>query len=288
MTTVEQLSRQIDEFRSIDLRAKSYAEIQEEIYRAFSINGLNLFTPFINTIPAGTRFYRVRVLAEDDRRPPFKGMNVWSDVWNPPAQYVTKLGRLNKIGESLLYVTPIRCDIPITELKIQQESMFSMIVYEAREQINVSQIGLYSDTSVYSPEENIKLRLISNFLFDEFSRTVNQGDECRYAVSEIIAKSFYDLPPREIQDAWCYPSIAYGSQHGAVNVCFRPEIALDVLKFVGVGICKYARVDSAIELKIIGAAQYFDNNSKLIFHLNPHRVVDDVFGAVGMKLEASA
>src|SRR5262249_20956988 len=48
--------------------------------------------------------------------------------------------------------------------------------------------------------------------------------------SEIIAKDYFDLPPRDIQDAWCYPSILSRQNF---NVCFRPDIAKEALHLRG-------------------------------------------------------
>ncbi len=42
-----------------------------------------------------------------------------------------------------------------------------------------------------------------------------------------IAKDYFELPPRDVQDAWCYPSIANKS---AINLCMRPDIATEKLR----------------------------------------------------------
>ncbi|GAB7098104.1 TPA: hypothetical protein O4510_000172 [Staphylococcus aureus] len=46
-------------------------------------------------------------------------MQIPQDFWNPPEKLVKKPGRLNKIGESLLYVSPIDPYVCINELKIK-------------------------------------------------------------------------------------------------------------------------------------------------------------------------
>lgn len=99
---------------------------------------------------------------------------------------------------------------------------------------NYSAIGITDNTAILNNE------LINNFLKDEFSRDVGAGTEYLYRISEIIAKWYFDLPPRDVQDAWEYISIKDKEKY---NVCFRPEIAHELLKLEGALICKKEKGD---------------------------------------------
>lgn len=76
--------------------------------------------------------------------------------------------------------------------------------------------------------------MYNEFLRDEFGREVHIGIEDLYRISEIIAKTYYDLPPRDVQDAWGYSSV---KDKGKYNLCFRPDIAHDKLELDGAMIC---------------------------------------------------
>jgi len=84
-------------------------------------------------------------------------------------------------------------------------------------------------------------------LRDEFSRDVGNGTEYLYKVSEIIAKWYFDLPPTIIQDAWAYPSV---KDKFSYNVCFRPDIAKNILELKGALVCQYDNTDN-IDVKCI-------------------------------------
>lgn len=86
------------------------------------------------------------------------------------------------------------------------------------------------DVSELNEIENRKYQLYNEFLLNEFTKEVQPGLEHLYRVSEFIAKCYFDLPRRDIQDAWLYPSVASA---GKDNVCFYPEIAKEVLRFKG-------------------------------------------------------
>ena len=86
-------------------------------------------------------------------------------------------------------------------------------------------------------DEKVKLihEIYNGFLRDEFSRDVGKGTEYLHRVSEKIAKDYYDLPPRVVQDAWAYVSVQDKKKY---NVCFRPELAHELLEVNGVMMCK--------------------------------------------------
>jgi hypothetical protein len=136
----------------------------------------------------------------------------------------------------LLYTAPIQPHIAVEELKIEEGQLFSLIVYEAVSQVNVTVIGVSPIVKELSKEETLKTRMIQDFLRHEFIRDVGKGTEYLYRISESIAKDYFDLPP-DFQDAWCYPSVA---KKGGYNVCFRPKTR-EKLKLLGVQIAFITR-----------------------------------------------
>jgi hypothetical protein len=197
---------------------------------------ISILTPRSVLYSSGTRFYRIRKLEKDDNCLPLKALKKEQDAWNAPAENC-KLGRLNAAGESLLYTSVQSPNVCVEEMDVKDEDLFCLMVYEAIKEIKVTLIGLWQDNEQLSKDENLKMRMITNVLSDLFTRDVGKGTEFLYRVSGRIAKVYYDLP-RECQDAWCYPSVA--AKQGR-NCCFRPEVAKEVLKLVGVQICSVKR-----------------------------------------------
>lgn len=136
------------------------------------------------------------------------------------------------------------------------------MVYEATDDIKVNLIGQqYNYEMLGIQSEKIKLinNIFNDFLKDEFSRDVGEGTEYLYIVSELIAKNFFDLPPRNIQDAWAYPSLKDKEKY---NV--DPEIAKEVLKLKGTLICEKLPRSYEIHVKCIQSG--FDSSGKAQFY----------------------
>lgn len=222
--TVE-IIKKIEKFRKLDLKKISDIDLFNEILKTISanVNGVDkaIVVPRYATYPPKTRFYRVRAVQPEDHYIPLKAMTFEADAWNPPTQFVKTRGRLNNVNESLLYTSPIQPQTAIEEMKINDGERFCLIVYESISDIKVTMIGLWEDLPELNSEENLKMRLISNFLNDEFRRDVGIGTEFLYRTSERIVKDYFDLPPRVVQDAWCYPSVVSKT---SVNVVLDPKL----------------------------------------------------------------
>jgi len=258
--SINELTTKIETYRNFDFSKISDEDLFNEILNVLliDVDGLKkaIMLPRFNSYPKGTRFYRVRTISSEDNNVPLDSMKVESDAWNPPEKFVTTIGRLNKINESLLYTSPIEPYIAIQEIKVPDNEKFSLIVYEAKKEIKVCMVGIWEDIPFLNENENLKMRIMYNFLKDEFKRDVGIGTEYLYRASENITKVHFTFP-RHMQDAWCYPSVAY---QGAVNVCFQPEIAKELLNLVGVLICKVKRNEVGHEIKCIGIASGFNND----------------------------
>lgn len=240
----EDIEAKREQFRAIDLKRCSNEELFKAIMDIVSFDyagaSLGVIMPSFGTYPADTRLYRIRKLKEEDHFIPLKALSKEQDAWNPPSECVTKLERLNDIGESLLY-TSLDPNTPVEEMGIKDGERFLLIVYKAKRDVKVAYIGYWKECPELSREENLKMRMIHNILNDIFTKEVGQGTEYLYRASARIAKDYFDCPP-VMQDAWCYPSIA--SKQG-YNICFRPENARDILELLGVQICTVDRSDNS-------------------------------------------
>lgn len=231
----------IRKFRMLNIKDMKSQEIANAISEVLTWNGVFSYITNIGTYPSGTVFFRVRKLKGSSI--PNENLCTYGDFWEPPKSCVKTEGRLNKKGESLLYVTPEDPKVPLKELQIIEGEYYALIKYIALEPIKVNLIGgkyNYSEIGITDDTAILNNDLFNDFLRDEFSRDVGKGTEYLYKISEIIAKWYFDLPPRDVQDAWAYSSIQDKEKY---NVCFRPEIAHDLLKLEGALICKKEKAD---------------------------------------------
>ncbi|MGI6349352.1 MAG: hypothetical protein GX245_02250 [Eubacteriaceae bacterium] len=86
----------------------------------------------------------------------------------------------------------------------------------------------------------------------------------------MIAKDYFDLPPRVAQDAWAYSSVRDKTKY---NVCFRPDIAHDLLELNGAMICKTNPLKTHVLCVAVGA----DENNKILFYPNGSEQQKQVF-----------
>lgn len=229
------------EFRLLNFKDMSYEELLCSINKVLLHNGRFRYIVNLGEYPPNTIFYRVRKLKGSIV--PDDNMKTYNDFWEPPQHCVTSLGRLNKVGESLLYVVPYDYKIALQETHVKKDEFFALIKYVSKGPIKVNIIGGnydYSNLGLTNLDAITVHEMYNNFLRDEFSRDVGVGTEYLYKISECIAKSYFDLPGRVVQDAWAYSSIQDKNRY---NVCFRPEIAHDLLELKGALICKTNNLD---------------------------------------------
>lgn len=259
-----ELRRRISDFRALNFRALSYGDIHQAILDVILFETptgkMSVLLPSSARYSAGTLFFRVRAIPEDDRTLPLRSMSKVSDCWEPPPE-VVEIGRLNRKGESLLYTSPIDPMVAVDELKIDDDEWCSLIVYEAIDDVKVAVIGDSSATDGFDEDAALKLEMMQDFLRHEFTRDVGSGTEYLYRISEVIAKSYFDLPP-ERQDAWCYPSIVDKSKF---NVAFRPQNR-GKLRLVGVQLAKPHRLPSGERgLRVYAVAKPMEGSDDLAY-----------------------
>lgn len=255
------LIQKIKNFRSLNFKFMSKKEISEAINKVLMYNNQFLYISQMSCYPSNTKFFRVRAL--DGTMVPNKNLRISSDFWSPPEKNVDKYGRLNKPGESLLYTAPINPFVAIKEMKLAKGTYYALIVYQAKDVVKVNVIGGEYDYNKIGIKEKKAIlinELYNNFLRDEFSRDVGTGTEYLYKISEIIAKNYFDLPPREVQDAWAYSSVQDKSNY---NVCFRPLISKELLELQGAMIVRNNDPD---EINVCCVAHGFDENGIAKYH----------------------
>ena len=256
---VLELINRIKKFRALNFQQLS----EEDVFKAI-INVLyweeNPIEPvYTVAYPCKTRFFRVRKLNGNIILD--ENLKSVSDFWEPPKECVKKPGRLNKEGESLLYVVPGEPQVAIKEMRMREGEYYALIEYIAKASIKVNIIGGDLDCKLFGINDEHAImvhEIINNFLRDEFSRDVGEGTEYLYKISETIAKSLYDLPPREVQDAWAYSSVQDKTKY---NVCFRPEIAHDMLELQGALICQKGKSED-IQVHCVALYEKEENEVK--------------------------
>lgn len=229
------LQNKISKFRKQNISRMSDMEINQAILDVLCSDGVFSYYTNMRVYPAGTKFYRVKRFS--DSKIPNSRFSYVQDYWETDPKFLKEYGRLNKPMESLLYTSPdLFCSIK--EVHIGDGDYFAAIQYTAKRPVKVNMIGGdYDYTQLGVTDERAILihEMLNGFLRDEFSRDVGKGTEYLYRVSERIAKDYFDLPPKIVQDAWAYSSVQDKTKY---NVCFRPEIAHDILELNGAMICK--------------------------------------------------
>jgi hypothetical protein len=253
------IRKQIRNLRRSNLISISEEDLRKLIYRVLldPVSNTFCFPICLGLYPEKTYFYRARKLSSSLLPAP----EVFNepDAWNAPAE-ICKRGRLNKENESLLYTTPGEPSVTFKEIGAKHRDFVSLFTFEAKEEIKAVVIPGHLSNTQFTRANNEKLEMLNDFLFDEFTRYVGAGTENLYRISELIAKDFFDLPPEEVQDAWCYPSIV-SREH--MNVCFRPDIGRKKLRLKGV---KIGTVTENLDLDVEMVAIL---NSDLIFEYYP-------------------
>ena len=238
---IEDIELRRENARSFNFKRMNDEELFNAIMNAISFNVDGIRQSVLMqrglTYPPKTRLYRIRSLDTKDSFVPLKAMSKEQDAWNAPED-LCRVGRINKEGESLLYTSPSP-NVCVEEMNIENGERFCLIVYESIKSIKATLIGIWEDNPDLSKEDNLKMRMITNILGDLFTKEVGKGTEHLYRVSERIAKDNFDLP-RDTQDAWCYPSI---DAKLGYNLCFRPDVAKELLKLIGVQVCTVKRVE---------------------------------------------
>lgn len=229
---INKLKDRIHIFQNMDFQSLSDKELEANIDEVLSIklNGGIMLTAIMSEYSLfniGDRFYRVRKLKNTDM--PNSDLKKVSAYWNPPQKYIKHYGRLNKPRESLLY-TALNPYTAICETNLKSGDPFVLCVYEAIKPLRFTWIGGKADydfNCIKSKKEIDFIETIRQFLFDEFTRVIPEGQESLYRITETIAKKYYNYPD---YNGWRYPSIKHNFED---NICFHSERVMYNVKLVG-------------------------------------------------------
>lgn len=225
----QEISDRIAAFRQIDIRSLNDFELARAILRimAEQVGDLQraVLVRRFHRIPAGTRLMRARLAI--DKSIPLSCAKIEDDAWAPKPEFVKYPGRLNAAQEPLMYVCVGDPYVALAEVRAELLRPAAVFWYQARRDIIGPVLGEPIDDGRFSSEELRKLNLFEDFLFEEFTRRVENGEEHLYRASQLIAKLWYNLPE---MDAWFYPSVQARSK---LNVALIPEKAKDCLELRG-------------------------------------------------------
>lgn len=229
---INKLKERIRFFQSMNIQSLSNKELEaniDEVLRVKLDGDIKISTIMseYSLFSIGERFYRARKLKNTDM--PNSDLKNVSAYWNPPQKYVKHYGRLNKPRESLLY-TALNPYTAICETNLQSGNPFVLCIYEAIKPLRFSWIGGKADYD-FNGIKNKKaiefLETIRQFLVDEFTQVIPEGQESLYRITETIAKNYYTFPD---DNGWRYPSIKHNFED---NICFHSEHVMYDVKLVG-------------------------------------------------------
>lgn len=248
---VNKLKVRIHNFQNMDIQSLSDKELETKINEVLEVKlagDIRISTTFseYSLFNIGQRFYRIRKLKNTDM--PNSDLKSASAYWNPPKKYIKHYGRLNKPRESLLY-TALNPYTAICETNLKSGDPFVLCIYEAVKPLRFSWIGgkaNYDFNGIKDKKAIEFLETIRQFLVDEFTRVIPEGQESLYRITETIAKNYYTFPD---DSGWRYPSIKHNFED---NICFHSERVMYNVKLVGaiIAIFNESNETNPYEMKI--------------------------------------
>ncbi len=237
----DEIERRIDIFRDEAQKSLSDNDIVNKICSIFG--DAYSFPTVSGFYDVGTEFFRARPIGDDDHKFPLKSMQHVGDAWEKPADMVETQGRLNGIRKSVLYCCPNNPFLAIEESGASANKHVSVIVYRAKKPIKCAVLGCYEESQL--PKDKMT-RLFYSFLEEEFSQVVKEGEESRYAITRVIAETFFSYPN---QDAWSYRSVKSRSMW---NVAFLQGKQKECLELIGVMLCDIGTTSrEALHVKMV-------------------------------------
>lgn len=261
--SLQTIHAQIERLEAIDLRAVSINELKpliKELVKGF---------PIIKaTFPLKTT-YRARKADQSDLVQ--ASQNLFSNVsqlWYPPKEYITKLGRLNKIGEQIFYccnnldtalievrpevgdvVTILECQLREDHVPIAM--LWGMFEYAYRNHPGGDLANLRSKFLTKKEDED-KYLVIHSFLEKKFTQLVEPGHEHNYKITVAIAEwlmgdEFIDIgEQRPPADGISYESIAW---YQGSNLALKPDAADRLYEAISAQVFYVTQKTSPMELQ---------------------------------------
>ena len=258
------IKQEIKKISSID----TTAEPIDTLYKSIDILLKGMWTPFY-----GGPFYEVWRARNGE-------YNHISELWYPPKEYVTKLGRMNIRGESMFYscfghnaklgsLTEIRVKKGdrVTQLCCslnQENKILKVLGLGHLDQWMKNKAPEHMQFHFHEYEKQLKKdcgnklqysknQLLKDWVNSQFIKKVSEGEEHKYCYSIAITKGYFNSFGC---DGILYPSVA--SNKKAVNLVLKPDIVDQYFK------PKYVRIVEVIDIRPEGIELKLKNESKTI------------------------
>ena len=224
------LQEEIEVFRRMDLKTVSQDDLEASLRNIISENLVPTYH-----LHAGVNIYRAR--AKTVQAFGLEDVFVSSDeVWYAKPKYLKKMGRLNNIGQPLLYAS-FDALTPIHEIRNKEDEQFALMKYKIKDNqiLNLAMIAVEDHKSIaknmtmkfrWTSKAEQNWKTINDFLRAEFTKQVASGEEYRYRSTIEITRHF-DFPGC---DGFIYPSI---ERQDGYNVAIKPESVDRALDFAG-------------------------------------------------------
>lgn len=252
------LNKALCDYRSVDLANATLEDIEKGLKRILMPRGTFYHFPFVAVLERGTTLFRARRLRLDE-----KGMCVLTehDFWEPPETKVQSYGRLNAIGESVLYTNFANPWTAHKEINIKPGEDFLLIAYQSIADFEFEQIGLNAPRCAehlkgLSDHAYQTYMTINSFLESEFTRVVPDGSEAIYRSTNAILKTYFGS-----HQIWAYPSI---KGCPGLNICFSKDKAHKLLEIQGAAICNMDKLGN-IHFKLSFLHRYNDEGHALFY-----------------------
>jgi len=207
--SLKQIQETIEEIRRLDLKVANIDIIKENLKPLFV--GYTLRAPIYEL---GLKLYRGRICNEK--------LNNIKDITYPPAKLITKYQRVNRPGQSVFYCCADR-RVPFSECFAKTGDKFVLSRWKTVSRLLVNNIGYLNNNIMgLQPKSLDELKeaniLIRNFIDEEFTKNVNEGEEYLYKITIALAeKHFSD----DIFNGLLYPSIAIKAHSD--NLALKPH-----------------------------------------------------------------
>ncbi|MFW1765901.1 RES domain-containing protein [Acinetobacter bereziniae] len=257
---IEEIKKRIDRYRNGELICSDglFSDIFGENFKV--VVGLKIF-------PKGLNLYRARSIPDSDHFVPLKTISRVEDAWEPPAEIIKTQGRLNKVGESILYCCPNDPMLAIVEARAQGNKRVAIMNYKTTKDLTVACLGDYEHSDLPKDEGT---KLFYSFLNDEFSQDIKHGEEYKYCLTQSIADSYFNYPN---QDAWYYRSVQSSEKF---NLAFLPGKAKSNLELIGVMICDLNRTKDG-KLSVVSFVDFDHETGEAQYHLGVSEIQKKFF-----------
>lgn len=231
---IEVLKQELSLLGSIDRASCDIDDLRERFARLFGG-----YTCITRVITAGVAFRARR--NDSERR-----FHHVAQLWYPASDFVNKLGRVNRIRQSMFYISASR-ETATLEMRPAIGDVISILRMKRkprREPLHVMELGVAEKQSVHSLPQTVRIPentpygrsyvkergklehnlLMRSFLAKEFTRVVAPGQEHEFKMT--IAIGEFLLSSDRI-DGLEYPSIAgdVSKWAGGANLVLKPDRA---------------------------------------------------------------